>query len=457
MSKPETRIRGPQGQHVDGLRQARETLEQQLQRNPEYADLHQRLGLLHLAAKDTERATESFSEALGIHPGYRAAYYGLRLAQIWEGRLDAAAEPSAPAGEASPSARAAEELWAVIDAAYREHAADRDPVPVLGQLPEPVRQHYRAAFALARGTAQDAAAALTACSEASATSAELLRAWKLLPADASRVEAAQALFGQLLWTPLASELYSFLGRIYARNGMRAEALDAFGRAYLVWPQASAYARHRAEIAIAFGEEGHALKLLQAAVDADPEDTQARIALGFEYAAQGFTTEARDQFEAAAEREPNYADVRYNLALLYVAAGRDPAALEQFRAALGINPTYLPARHSMASLLCRLGRHEEGLREYERILRLGFQSADMLVQMGKAALDLGRSDEALQYLERAGFLNPDYPLGHYYLGRVYQAKGWKRKAQSAWRSYLTKANRWEPQSLPTLPTDAENGD
>jgi len=68
---------------------------------------------------------------------------------------------------------------------------------------------------------------------------------------------------------------------------------------------------------------------------------------------------------------------------------------------------------------------------------------MLVQMGKAAMALERPEEALKYLERAIFLNPEFAPSYYYIGQAYQRKGLKNKARSAWRSYLEKANDWEP--------------
>jgi tetratricopeptide (TPR) repeat protein len=246
----------------------------------------------------------------------------------------------------------------------------------------------------------------------------------------------------LLWTPLAADLYGFLGRIHARHRMAEAATACYGWAYLVLPRESIYARHMAQLAIAEGEEGRAIALLTRAVAADPSDVEARMALGFEFAAQGFAEEARTHFEAAVALAPGFADLRYNLGLLYAAQGLGPKAMEQFRRALQINPSYIPARQSLAAAYCRAGQAEDGLREYERVLRQGFQSADMLAKMGQAALDLGRTEEALQYLERASFVNPDYAPSYYFLGQAYKAKGLRNKARAAWRRHLEKTDAWE---------------
>jgi tetratricopeptide (TPR) repeat protein len=444
-----TAAAGPSGLLVDAMQIARSALNEDLLRHPTYPDLHHRLALLLLALGECGMARIEFEEALGIHPGYRAAYYGLRLALLRLGELSPSSEPSP---EDSPPA-AEEAIWRALDHAYRLEALGEDPQAALADLPTVCAHHYRAAFAARRGDAGPTQRHLEAAAAASATSASILQAWGLSPCvDDAPEPALQALQG-ILWTPLAADLYSYVARIFARNGQQDRALHTLGRAYLVSPHEAQYACHRAEIAIAFGAEDEALDLLRAAVEADPGFARARVALGFECAAQGMTEEARRQLEIASTLAPGYADVRYNLGLLYAGAGRPAEALDQFRSALSLNPAYLPARHSMASLLCRLDRNDEGLREYARILRQGFQSADMLVRMGRAALALGRPDEALQYLERAGFVNPDYPLGYFYLGQAYKEKGLKRKAHSAWRRYLDAANDWNA----LTPDPVQSGD
>jgi tetratricopeptide (TPR) repeat protein len=435
--RPMTEAAGPSGLLVDAMQVARGALNEELLRHPSYPDLHHRLALLLLALGECGMARIEFEEALGIHPGYRAAYYGLRLALLRLGELEPSSEPSC---EDSPPA-AEEKIWRAIDHAYRLEALGEDPRDALDGLPAVCAHHYRAAFAARRADPDAMRRSLDAAARANATSASILQAWGVLPRSDDAVEPAlQALQG-VLWTPLAADLYGYVARIFARNGQQDEALQTLGKAFLVSPHEAQYACHRAEIATAFGAEDEALALLRAAVEADPDFAHARVALGFECAAQGMTEEARLHLEIAAALVPGYADVRYNLGLLYAGAGRPADALEQFRGALSLNPAYLPARHSMASLLCRLDRNDEGLREYSRILRQGFQSADMLVRMGRAALALGRPDEALQYLERAGFVNPDYPLGYFYLGQAYKEKGLKRKAHSAWRRYLDATNDW----------------
>jgi tetratricopeptide (TPR) repeat protein len=429
---------------LDGERVAVTALEETARRCPGYADAHHRLGLLHLARGEHAAARNEFEEALAIHPGYRAALHALRLTLRFEGATLPPASETPPEG-ARPRDEA---VWRRVEEAYAALAEGRDPAPALSdpEGTEPLLyHHYAAVFAARLGEFATAGRHWTAAAGLSETSRELLEERGILPWRESS-QAAVERTGALLWSPLAAELYAYLGRIYARNGLVAEARVCYAQAYLVLPREATHARHMAELAIAGGNEDEAIAQLRRAVEIDPVWVEARIALGFECAAQGYGDDARAQFEAAARLAPGFADVRYNLGLIYDGAGRREDALEQFRRALQINPGYLPARQSLAASLCRGGALEEGLREYERVLRQGFQSADMLVKMGRAALELGRAEEALQYLERASFVNPDYSPSYYYLGKAYQAKGLRNKAQAAWRRHLEKAGAADPATL-----------
>jgi len=431
----------PVGLLLDAERVAEKALEDEAKRCPTYADVRHRLGLLRLASADYQAARSEFEDALGIHPGYRAAYFGLRLSALLQGVLPEAPTSPTPAGGSVRD----EALWACVDQAYQALVQGRDPGDSLRawEEREPLLiHHYTGAFAVRSGDLARARQRWETASSASETSQAFFERHEVLPwSEASPVAAERV--ARLLWTPLAADLYTYLGRIYARNGLPDQARICYEQAYMVLPREAAHAQHEAELAIAVGDEDLAIALLTRAIEADPTLVEARVALGFEYAAQGYAEEARVQFEVAAKLAPGYADVRYNLGLLYDSAGRSAEAMEQFRRALHFNPGYLPARQSVAAHLCRTGHPEEGLREYERILRQGFQSADMLVKMGRAALELNRTEEALQYLERASFVNPEYALSYYYLGQAYKAKGLRNKARSAWRRYLEKANGWEP--------------
>jgi tetratricopeptide (TPR) repeat protein len=455
-SVPRRRYADPSvGLLLDAAQEAARVLEQEGRAHPTYADVRHRLGLLRLLRRDPQGGEREFEEAMGINPGYRAAYYGLRLARMVQG-LPVEELRNPDSRSVTPPEEAA---WRRIDQAYQRLGGGQDPLEVLkpgdDRADSLLCYHYAGFFSFGAGESATARRHLEKAAGMSLVTRRALERLGVLPWNEQDLSGIADGLGLLLWSPLAEDLYTYLAHIYARNGLREEAMECCERAYLVLPRDAQNAMYRAEIAMAFGEEQESIQLLTQAIEADPTSVPARIALAFENASQGFLDEARTQFQVAANLAPGYADVRYNLGLLYVGEGRSEEALAEFRRALALNPSYLPARHSMSHLLCRLGQYDEGLREYARIRKQGFESSDMLVQMGKAALALDRNDEALGYLERAIYLNPEFSPSYYYLGQAYQRSGFKNKARSAWRTYLEKANEWEP--LGPVPVDPDTQD
>ncbi len=433
---------GPEQLIVNGPNEAERLLEQLASVHPTYADIRYRLGLLQLSRGRHADAAREFEEALGIHPGYRQALGALRLAHMLEGK-----DPAPEMEMLEPSDSATEPDWVIVDRAYAREMSGSDPLEAFRGLEgSALRLHYAAAFAARRHDGAGVERLLREAARTHPASGERMRIAGISCAPDGENSAGD--LGGLLWSPLAADLYAFLGKIYARNGLQQEADAHYARAYLVSPDEARHARHQAELAIARGEEERAIELLLSAVERDPRCAETRVALAFEYAAQGFPDEARTQFEVAANLAPGYADIRYNLGLLYAAEGRHDDALRQFRLALGLNPGYLPARRSLAGLLLRIGRPEEALREGERILRQGHASADLFVQMARACLALERDDEALDFLLRGQAQNADHAPVWYWLGQVYRRKRQRNKARSAWRRYLEKTGQWDPSSVGT---------
>ncbi|MFH1143087.1 MAG: tetratricopeptide repeat protein [Candidatus Eisenbacteria bacterium] len=443
---------GPSQLVLNGSQEAEKVLEELAAQHPTYADVRYRLGLLKLAQGRHASAQREFEEALGIHPGYRGAYYALRLSHVLQGK-GAPGERGDIAGE-SPRE---EWIWATVDRAYALWASGGDPLQAFegeGRSGTTLHHHYGAVFAL-RGNDRGAAEThLRSAASLSTTSAAILRTFGYTPENPGNLDGLARHLEGLLWSPLAADLYCFLGRIYARNGLREESLRCYDRAHLVLPDDARYCRHQAEVAVAFGEEEEAIRLFSRAVELDPDCVETRVALGFEYAAQGFLSEACAQFERAVQLAPGYADVRYNLGLLYAGEERNQDAVDQFRRALALNPAYLPARRNLAALLHRMEQYEEALREADRILRQGYASADLYVQMALDHLALERPDEALDHLLKAETQDATYAPTFYWLGQVYRRMGRKNKARSAWSRYLDRTGQGDAHGAAPVACDRE---
>lgn len=81
---------------------AAELLEQALVDAPRFPDLHHRLGLLRLRARDPRAARASFEQAVRLAPGYAAPRLELALLEAREGRLGESLELLRRLGESHP-------------------------------------------------------------------------------------------------------------------------------------------------------------------------------------------------------------------------------------------------------------------------------------------------------------------------------------------------------------------
>jgi tetratricopeptide (TPR) repeat protein len=430
---------------LDVKQEARRALERGIRENPEFPDVHNKLGLLELEEGRPGKALRHFEDALRLNPGYAAAKMSARLARRLTGG-GGALPPLGTGVQGSDDWAFAklEEARGLLGSGGAEAAlALLDEVAAFSRF-RLVGSIYGAAFCVQAGRWDEAARRLDGASRASAAAREVLRAWSLDATPDGRHDERLAELSELVfWFPTMAELYDEFGGIYARNGLIDQAKREYFRGFLAWPLESHFHLRMADLAVAENREEETLSHLSRAIACEPTNVKGRIALGFEYASQGFVDEAIVQFEVAAKLEPRFPDVRYNLGLLYLNQGRVEEAAEHLQKALEIHPRYVPARSALAMALKKLGRDDEAFDHYQALLSAGMQSPDILAHAAQARLDRREFDEATALLERASREWPDYPRTYYLLGRLYRQKGLRRKTQWAWKRFLEVSGKWEP--------------
>jgi tetratricopeptide (TPR) repeat protein len=134
----------------------------------------------------------------------------------------------------------------------------------------------------------------------------------------------------------------------------------------IWVQKNEYSKARAQymdlLKIAPGDyEAHynlgwlasrdgrldeAVRHLQAAIRANPQNAVARNALGSIYLQQKYLDRAGAEFKEAIRLDPKLAFAHYNLGLVLGSKGDRDGATEQFREALKTDPNLQPARDAL---------------------------------------------------------------------------------------------------------------
>ncbi|HEY0073500.1 MAG TPA: tetratricopeptide repeat protein [Abditibacteriaceae bacterium] len=98
-----------------------------------------------------------------------------------------------------------------------------------------------------------------------------------------------------------------------------------------------------------GRTDEALSLLQAAVQENPQDAEARKFLGAVLAQSGRAGEAVAQLQQAVQLSPQNAQIHYNLGVAQAMNGDNEGAKTSYYSALKINPQYEQARTALTAL------------------------------------------------------------------------------------------------------------
>ena len=138
-------------------------------------------------------------------------------------------------------------------------------------------------------------------------------------------------------------------------------------------------------------------------------------------------------KAALEKDPQDTEAHYLLGKAYLADNRDEQAFREYRSAnrLGISGKDIPEaefRETLASLYAKFHEEEEALKEYVLLIKNHPENADYYYQAGKLFSGRNRADLAEQYLRKAASLSPKerlyrFDLGmHYYLNKRIKEAG-----------------------------------
>lgn len=180
----------------------------------------------------------------------------------------------------------------------------------------------------------------------------------------------------------------------------------------------------------------AIEHLKEAIERDPDDLRAYLALGGVHASQENYAAASDLYDIAVARidEPTRAEwnIFYQRGIAYERQKKWEQAEPNFRQALELFPdqpqvlNYLG--YSWVDMNINL---EEGLELIERAVELRPSDGYIVDSLGWAYYRLGRFDDAVRELERAVGLMPNDPILNDHLGDAYWRVGRRLEATFQW--------------------------
>ena len=211
------------------------------------------------------------------------------------------------------------------------------------------------------------------------------------------------------------------------------------------PDLSTWYYHRG-MAYAEGEE--ATDAFLQAVDVDPENDEAWLHLGYEYARQGHNETATTCYMNAVKANPNNVYAQNNLGYEYFRLGQFEEAIAHYRLALERQPEYTLALNNLGNALLELNRYEEALKQFEQVLSINPDDPHARYNMGNVYLKQEKYEAAALHYQQAFEQHPDNPdiannLGYALMsmGNLEEALRWFEKALALNSEHsLARANR-----------------
>jgi serine/threonine-protein kinase len=184
-----------------------------------------------------------------------------------------------------------------------------------------------------------------------------------------------------------------------------------------------------------------IRLFQESIDADPTYAPAYAGMADCYAQLGYASivspedsfpRAKAAAQKALELDPSLAEGHASLGFARMYYDWDFAGAErEYRRAIELNPNSATAHQWYAYLLTAMERPEsEAAGEIATAKRLDPLSVPIYTDQAYILYYYGKVDDALKSVRTALEMNPKFPLGHFWLGRIYTSQGRYAEAEAA---------------------------
>lgn len=168
------------------------------------------------------------------------------------------------------------------------------------------------------------------------------------------------------------------------------------------------------------EPEKARELYKHAVEINPDNPKAKLAMGLSLSKSHRPEEAEKYYREAIAADPTNPQAYNNLGLWYEKQGKSEEAEALFLKAVEVKPTAFQAYNNLGMLYGNRRDHEKALRMLEKALELNPQSPRAHTNLGLILYRLGRKEEALAEWKKALEIDPNFELAQRAIG-LYEGK------------------------------------
>jgi tetratricopeptide (TPR) repeat protein len=387
----------------DSVLAGRAIVDAVLEEEPDNPEAHFVRAKIELADNDIEAATESLETVLQARPDWAQARFVLGSALAASNDLSRARVELARALEIDSQLFAARKLLAKLHSQLGEHEfAIEQGREYLAQQPGDAEVRIIVGQSLIRvGRGQEAYAEVEKIPEEQRGAAAYFALGRLDVAFGRTELGAERLRKADELAPGNAQVLRTLLALDRANGELDESVARVAKALAENPDDSEITEIDAELKLIGGDDEGARKSLVRAIELQPRNVTAQIALASLEARAGNVEAMISVLKSAAAALPESSDLQYRLALAYESNGRPSEAIDAYEKSISLNGDLASAKNNLAYLLTESGG------DLDRALELAQQAKEQLPDDGSAAdtlgwvlLKRGVPSAAIGYLEEA---------------------------------------------------------
>lgn len=167
--------------------------------------------------------------------------------------------------------------------------------------------------------------------------------------------------------------------------------------------------------------GTEIENLQALLQKDPSNFQARRELSILLANDGFNEEALSNLEYLAKFFPDDAELFYNIGILYEKTQNLEKAKKSYQKAIDISPQD-DFYYNLGEVLVTLQDWDNAINAFKTVLKNDPKDGNCYFNLGLCYLNKEETNFAIDNFQKATELNPQDIYAHFYLGNIYQNNG-----------------------------------
>src|SRR2546425_1739646 len=388
------------------IEQAKEKIQDELQRNPSSVEGYNLLGIICSGQKDYANALEAFQHALKLDPNSTRTRINLGNVYVAEEKPDLAEKEFRTVLRLDPANRDGNYNLGLVLTAKSEPAEAISHFQRVRPANVQTRFNLIRALLQARRTVEGLKAATELSThnkdnvELHFTLGVLLASEKQYPAAQLELEKAIAL------QPETFEILFNLGQTYLRGGEYTKAEWALKRALKLKPDSPETLYQLAQVYANQARAVDALDLLVRAHKLAPLNTDIIFLLARVSMSQNYFEDAIPLLESGVKIAPQRVDLHAALGESYFMSGKAERAIEEFKTLIQLDPS--PRSYTFMGLSYRhLGRFDDARKYFQEGLKKDPHNASCLFNMGYIEERQGNHARAEELFQQALRSNPDY--------------------------------------------------